>query len=65
MNDFKKPKFRMHIDKPNKGDLYFGLLINQVCLENWLGGKVISKDYERYICICVFKYMIQIGWLWK
>ena len=65
MNDFEKPKFRIHIDKLLKGDISFGIFFNQKVLENWAADKMVNKYYERYICICLFKHIIQIGWLWK
>lgn len=65
MINFEKPKFRIHIDKLLKGDISFGIFFNQKVLENWVADKMINKYYERYIYICLFKYNISIGWLWR
>lgn len=65
INDYIKPRFKIKIDKLNKGDYQLGLFFNQrMCnFYNHSYSKIVAKTYERYIYICLFKINVSIGWI--
>lgn len=52
--DNKKMKFRIEINKLNKGQLQLGCFLNR--------NGIMKDGVERYLYICLFKITISIGW---
>lgn len=58
-------KFKIEVDKLQKGDLQLGFFLNREVhnVENLTTG-TCTKETERYLYICLFKLTIAIGFMW-
>ena len=65
LNDFTRPKLRIKISKLSKGDWSLGVFLNHQLLEHWHKTDIVGTSHEVYICICLFKYHISIGFVEK